>query len=439
MKPLLLLLLTLTLSTILIGAEIVPVWNTTVEGDVKDMDFLKGQNEILMLVGEGSKGQIQRRNPDNGELIHSFNYPLSSSTKFAITPDSLRFIHINGNGALLRGIDEDFTILKYFEVKQEDTIRITFSVIAVDPIRPIAYVTTYGWNKNNNLPAPRGKVIAYNYETGEHIKDLTPYGEYEYTAIEVSDDGRYLATLNDNKAYLKVWDLNTMEQIIDEPLFDNSNDWCFAEDIYFSKVDKNVIYLSGDFSKKVASNENGQGTFKFNLNNKSRELLLPDAIYASGNLVMLENETIIFNTSTSRIAVLNLITNRLDWYGFPPKKVYPENTIYNENEKYFIGSGGNDLSKYKYDNITSTEIYDEEEIRITPNPTNSTVSLKIECTEPIINFQIYDTNGNSLIRSTIENQIGDLQFDFSTYPSGVYFLTIQCDNQIKTYKIVKEG
>ena len=50
------------------SAEIIPVWNRTIEGKVQDMEFLKGQNEILMLVGEGSNGQIQRRNPENGEL-----------------------------------------------------------------------------------------------------------------------------------------------------------------------------------------------------------------------------------------------------------------------------------------------------------------------------------------------------------------------------------
>ena len=80
------------------SAEIIPVWNKKVEGEVSDMEFLKGQNEIIILI-EGINGQIQKRNPDDGEIISSYPIALSEEiTKMSLTPDSLRFVLINGHG-----------------------------------------------------------------------------------------------------------------------------------------------------------------------------------------------------------------------------------------------------------------------------------------------------------------------------------------------------
>ena len=431
---------TMLIATTLTSAEIIPVWHTgSGAGDIQDIEFLKGQNEILMLVGEGPNGQIQRRNPENGDLINSFSTPLSTGSKFAITPDSLRFVQIDGNGGLLRSVDDKYTVMGSFDIKQEDTIGIYYSVIAIDPIRPYAYVTTYGWYKKTNFPAPRGKVIVYNYETGEHIIDLTEYGEDEYTAIEVSPDGKYLATLNDNKAYLKVWNLETMELIINEPLFDEkSNKRCESRDIYFSKLDDNVIYISGNFTKRINSKDIGGGTFKFFINDKTRELLLPDAIYTSGNLIFLNEETIILNSTSQRIGILNLSTDRLDLYGYPPLNIYTENIIYNEKNNYFVGSDGNELSKFLYDRQTSIKTVIEEEIIISPNPTNGFVNIELNGVEPIINYQINDVNGLMIYQTSIQNNAGDLQVDFSPYPVGIYFITINCGGELKSYKVMRE-
>ncbi|MFA7325728.1 MAG: T9SS type A sorting domain-containing protein, partial [Candidatus Kapaibacterium sp.] len=142
---------------------------------------------------------------------------------------------------------------------------------------------------------------------------------------------------------------------------------------------------------------------------------------------------------TFRIAVLNLVTDNLDWYGFPPKNVYPENVIYNKQLNYFIGTGGNELSKFLYDSQSSVNNTIEDEIIISPNPTNSLVNINLNCTEPIISYSINDTNGILLKQATTENHINNLQFDFTPYPTGVYFLTLNCNNLAKTYKIIKEG
>ncbi|PKL81076.1 MAG: hypothetical protein CVV25_01170 [Ignavibacteriae bacterium HGW-Ignavibacteriae-4] len=74
---------------------------------------------------------------------------------------------------------------------------------------------------------------------------------------------------------------------------------------------------------------------------------------------------------------------------------------------------------------------------ISPNPTSSIVNIDLNCSEPLVDYQITDINGASVSQTTIANQFGSLQIDFSAYPTGVYFLTINCKEPV-TYKIIKE-
>ena len=425
----------------LIGAEIIPVWNTTVEGKVQDMEFLKGQNEVLMLLRGTTEDYIQRRNPENGELISSKVESISDFASFVLTPDSMRFVQINGIDASVRMLDENYTKIKTFSLQniQEENIVVYLTSIAVDPIRPIAYVTTSGFNKTSSVKSARVKVIAYNYETGEHVKDLTPYGEDEYTAIEVSHDGKYLATLNDNKAYLKVWDLETMELVINEPLFDeNSTDWCRAEDIYFSKLDENVIYISGFFSKQI-NDKRKNGIFRFDINESRRNRVIQDGLYDGSKMIFLNNETKIVNTDYSSFSVLNLTESTLDLNYSLPNNIYTAIVKHCSEGNYFLGSSSNKLSKFLYDSHSRVKNKIKEETIISPNPTNSIVSINLNCNEPIINYSINNTNGILLKQASIENLVNNVQIDFTPFSSGVYFLSILCNNQQKTYKVIKEN
>ena len=72
-----------------------------------------------------------------------------------------------------------------------------------------------------------------------------------------------------------------------------------------------------------------------------------------------------------------------------------------------------------------------------PNPTSSLVNIDLNCSEAMVDYQINDITGATVARSTIANQSGKLQLDFSAYATGVYFLTINC-KEPKTYKIIKE-
>lgn len=416
------------------GAEIIPVWNTTVNGDIQDIEVMPGGEQFMLTTG---LGEIQIRNSVDGELVRSHidQTNLFMNGYFEFTPDSTRVVMcISG---LLQLIDiQTFERIKYFAFGP-DSIANGFSDIVLDPIRPYAYVTLKGWEKTSGQNRPRCKVQVYNYETMQLVKDLTPYGEDEYTAIEVSQDGKYLATLNDNKAYLKVWDLATMELVINEPLFDvNSTDWCRPEDIYFSKLNPNLIYYSGLFTKSV-NNDRLSGVFTFNMLDHNKKRFIKDGFYSGNNMILFNNETRVFNTSSLRIAVINLNEEILEWYGFPPDKVNSDKVIYNEKENYFIGSAGNDLSKYRYDSQSNIENFIEDEIIISPNPTNGIVNINLVCSESILNYQISDITGAAVAQSTLANQSGNLQLDFSAYTTGIYFLTINC-KEPKTYKIIKE-
>ena len=421
------------------SAEIIPVWNrTATNGKIFDIEFMPSGEEFILT---SSTGEIQIRSSSDGELIreHIDTTNLFMNGYFEFTPDSNRIVI--ARSGLLQIVDlETFERLNYFAFGKDSVIK-GFGDVVLDPIRPYAYVTLNGHSRETGIVDLRCKIQVYNYETMELVKDLTPYGEYEYTAIEVSQDGKYLATLNDNKAYLKVWDLETMELIVNEPLFDiNSDDWCKAEDIYFSELEQNIIYYSGMFTKQVTPKDvTPPSIYKFNINTKESELLLPNEIYSGGEMIFLDNETNVISTTPFSIGVLNLINNSLEWYNKPPMNVFSTLVRYNNKSKYFIGASNNELSKFLYDSQSNVEANYEEEIRISPNPTNGFVNISSNCSESFIDYNISNINGILLIQSTIENNVNNLQFDFSQYPSGVYFITINCNNQQQTYKIIKEG
>lgn len=440
MKSVLLAILTTTIlmSYTLSSAEIVPIWQTeSGAGDIQDMEFLKGHNEFVLLVGVGSNAQLQVRTTETGELINTVPIGTSTNSRIVITPDSTRIIHLNGGIAQVRNISENFSVEGYFGV-DSDSIIYGFTDIAIDPIRPLAYVTIYGWKGAHPNITTKSKVSVYNYETREFVEDLTELGDYEYSVIEVSDDGKYLATLNDGKAYLKVWDLETMELIVDEKLYaDNQENLCQSQDIKFLKSNNHQLYISGTFTQEVYANK-WHGTFSFDLVERKRNLLIPDKIYSSENLILLDNETRIFNSSRTRIGVMNIINSELEIYGLPPDDVYSTIVIYSSDFNYFIGIERDNISKFQYDSQTSVKNSYEEEIIISPNPTNSFVNIELNCVEPIINYQINNLEGLLISQSSMHNQNNPLQIDFSGYTPGVYFLMIRCGNESKSYKVVRE-
>ena len=432
---------TMLIATALQSAEIIPIWNKeSGAGDIQDMEILPGGNEFMLTTGGG---EIQIRNTENGELIrsHTDNTNLFMNGYFELTPDSTRVVMcISG---LLQLINlENFERLNYFAFGN-DTIAKGFKDIVLDPIKPYAYVLITGWEKTSGKNELRSKISVYNYETMELVKDLTDYGDYEYTAIAVSDDGKYLATLNDGKAYLKVWDLVTMELIRDVQLYDdklpNTDWWCDSKDIQFSKLNSDVIYYSGNYPNKIYDSKQNNGIRKFIITTDANSFNIQERSL-SGKFILFDKDVRSLICTYGTIFFYNYLDKIQEFYNKPPPEIYVGGkTIYSEKNNYFVGYSGSNFCKFLYDRQTNIESEYEEEIIIAPNPTNSYVNINLNCMEPIINYQINDINGLVLFQTSLQNHVGSLQVDFTSYPSGVYFLSVICNNQPKTYKIIKEG
>lgn len=439
MKKLIIIFALLLIAPSVQSAEIIPIWNKALEDNIQDMELLPGGDEFLILSGiaEGSKFQI--RNIIDGELIRQVSGYYASFANFEFTPDSSRIVVTNGaDGDLeLRNLQTFEKINSKFVTRPEGFTAFIKN-IAIDPIRPYVYVTQNGDNGNSSNYEVKSKISVYNYETMELVKDLTDYNSYEYSAIAVSDDGKYLATLNDGKAYLKVWDLETMELIREVQLWDDTlkDFWCDSKDIQFSKLNSDVVYYSGLFP----SNQKGvqAGIHKFIISSEISSEDITNSGY-SGKIILFdkENKSLIYS---SRFLYFNNFKNKTSDRYYKPSGIYPgDGTIYNEIDNYFIGFEGSNICKFLYDGETNIETNIDEQIIISPNPTNSIVNVKLSCSDAQINYQIYDINGEVLMQNTSEIQANGLQVDFSTYPVGVYFINVECNNHSKTYKIVKEG
>ena len=453
----------LTGASSLKGAEIIPVWNK-VNGDgmieemIHDIEFLRGENQFILLAGWAEKGAIQIRDTKTGELLST--YPintLSNYNQIEITPDSNRCIITTGGNKEI-GPTIEFRNLSDYSLISKDSLKLDgdkdptgnpfyylFRDIIVDPIRPLVYVIIEKTNFLLDEFNDKFYLKVYNYETMQLVKDLTPAG-YEnenLKCFDVSDDGRYLAALNEGKAFIKVWDLETYELIKNKQLFDNNltnpNDYrCEAQDIEFSSINNDLIYYSGKFPDKLKPDKSN-GIFKYSYMNNLIEFIDLKVRYDGGKLILLNNENNILSYKGNVLYFINLRLNEIELTVYPTLEYPLDQKTIKTTDGLYIGFSLAFIGALKYDSQSKVETVLEEEIIISPNPTNSIVNINLNCPNPIINYSINDTNGIILKQSTIENQINNLQFDFSPYPSGVYFLTLNCNNQSKTYKIIKEG
>lgn len=452
----------LTGASSLKSAEIIPVWNKVngegmIEDMIHDIEFLRGENQFILLAGWAEKGAIQIRDTKTGELLST--YPINTLSRYnqiEITPDSNRcIITTGGNKEIgptieLRNLS-DYSLISKDSLKSDgdkdptgNPFYYLFRDIIVDPIRPLVYVIIEKTNFLLDEFNDKFYLKVYNYETMQIVKDLTPAG-YEnenLKCFDVSDDGRYLAALNEGKAFIKVWDLETYELIKNKQLYDNNltnpNDYrCEAQDIEFSSINNDLIYYSGIFPKSTEEID-PNGIFKYRMISNNSELVNLKQRYSGGRFILFENETQILNYNGNALYFIDLKLNETLLKTIPTLEYPLDKKAIKTSDGLYIGFSGAFIGSLKYDSQSNIETGLEEEIIISPNPTNSLVNINLNCPDPIIKYSINDTNGLILKQSTIENQINNLKFDFSPYPSGVYFLTLNCNNKTKSYKIIKE-
>jgi len=462
-KKLFLLILTVAMliASTLSSAEIIPVWNKVNEaGIIHDMEFLRGENQFILLAGLGEEGTIQIRDTQTGELVSSFPIPtLGQFNQIEITPDSNRFVMTTGGDKVnspsieIRSI-EDFSRINRLQIQMDkdsvDTHNnpyyFVFKDVVIDPVKTYLYAFLTKTNYFNDDDIDRTWLRVYNYETMEEIINLTPVG-YEYElmkCMDISEDGRQLAVLNEGKAYLKVWNTETFDltkdkQLYDDNLLKNEDYWCESDDIEFSSIDDNLIYFSGGYP--MMNNEfNPFGIYNYVLNENSVNKINQDENNYSGDFILFNQDKRMLLSSGGNDEIINMELNNIeipfqDFYSdFPSSK----KVIFSSLNNIFVGTSVFKSGSVKYDSQTNIENNYEEEIIITPNPTASFVNINLECSEADINYQINNSEGVLVFQNTVTNQSENLQIDLSHYPSGVYFLTIDCKNPV-TYKIVKEG
>lgn len=425
------------------SAEIIPVWNKALEDNIHDIEILPNGDNFLLLYGIAEGSRFQIRSVEDGELVREIPGYYASFANFELTPDSNRIVVTSGRGGdlELRNL-QTFELIKGKFVSRPEGFSAYIKNITIDPIRPYVYVTQYGDNGNSSDFEVKSKVSVYNYETMELVRDLTDYEGYEFSSIAVSDDGKYLATLNNGKAYLKVWDLATMELIRDVQLYDdklpNNEWWCDSKDIQFSKLNSDVVYYSGRFpSNEQDKFYNGIMTYNI-MEDKSTNKWLN--YFIGGKFILFDGEKKLMNCNSTYVDIFDLNSQSLNTrISLSIDVPIQERAIYSSEKQIFIGNAKHLIGAIKYDRESNIESLYEEEIIISPNPTNNFVNIELNCIEPLINYQINDINGLIIFQSSIQNQVGDLRIDFTSYPSGVYFITINCGNDVKTYKVVREG
>ncbi len=82
----------------------------------------------------------------------------------------------------------------------------------------------------------------------------------------------------------------------------------------------------------------------------------------------------------------------------------------------------------------SNEEFGINEIKVFPNPTNSTININGNNT--IKTIELYDNQGRVLV--TKEVNANQTNLDISGYTNGVYFVKITTDAGIKLEKVIKD-
>lgn len=461
------LLLTILASIMLIpstltSAEIIPKWNKINEaGEIHDMEFLKGEDTFILIAGIGEKGVIEIRQTETGELVRSLPIPyLSYKNQIEVTPDSSKILITTGGDKEsqptieLRNIN-DFTIVNSFKLDMDEDsvdekggkLYYRFRQAIVDPVRPFVYTIVEKTNFISNHTPEKYWLRVYNYETMNEVTDLTPVG-YENEKLkcfDVSDDGKLLTALNDGKTFLKVWDLEKLELIENIKIYDNDYDQdpnyyaCVLDDVEFSSVDNNLIYLSGKIPDKSVE-YSSYGFYKYLISEKLKIKEMIDENKVGGRFTFFSDESRVLLSGGVMNSVFNLIKNERELYA-PTDIKYPTGSIvlYSNLKNCFLGAASHIFGIYRIDTKSNIIEIKNNNHFISPNPTTGLVNIKINCFESYQYVKIININGSILKEFIFDKLKSNIQLNFNSYQSGVYFIIINCGENLTNYKVIKEN
>jgi WD40 repeat protein len=412
-------------------------------GKILDISFIEGGSKFATLI---ENGEFQIRETETGNILKKFNnFSLASFANFELTPDGNRVLVANSsNGSIALYNLNDISLIKGASIYYGDTIATWVTNMAIDPVKPYVYVTIYARKGTTSNLIQRGQISVYNYETMELVAHLTDFTNEYYPCLAISPDGNYLTAINYGASYLQVWDLKKNElhrkfQLYD---IDGKGDFvCSPQDIRFSEKNNGNIFYTGKFPKINGLGSEYDGLFIYNvvkndiINDTFRSIV-------GGIFCGFDDDERIIHTNSFDLKILNIKENIEEFstsiWKLTDSLVFHNNIIYSIIYDKIIGSGSNKMTMIRYDRETSVPSDPEPDKIIYPNPTNSTAIIEITCKNPSIEYQLMDINSRILEESasvTVNNQ---LQIDFSKYPTGIYFIRLNCDNRILTYKILKK-
>ncbi len=120
-----------------------------------------------------------------------------------------------------------------------------------------------------------------------------------------------------------------------------------------------------------------------------------------------------------------------------PYGAYPRIDV-SPDGQFIVSSIGRYVDKwYAYFDKVSVDENDEKEDIIYPNPTTNSVTIKTDCGQPNVHYQIIDAQGRVFAEKDANIANSALQIDFTKYPAGSYLIRLFCGNEIFSYKVIK--
>jgi WD40 repeat protein len=233
-------------------------------------------------------------------------------------------------------------------------------------------------------------IVLWDIET---MKPITTLGYTSGIARDIafSPDGKYLG-VTDSDGYIKVWDLETKEKIVD-----NIHTYKEGENLYASGIefthDSQFLIVSGGYPNNSSTKI---WTFP--------EMDLIRAYY--GKLASGTNFAI--SPDDSLLTVLNAYYLHMLRLNYNPSSI--------KNKEY------------------------ENDTLIIPNPIKDLLTIELQ--NPILNttiVKIYDSKGVLIEQISNKLRIGSttLSYNCSHLPAGAYFIIIEQNGNFKQYSFVK--
>ncbi len=434
----------------LFSGDIQFLWSKSLDsGVVYDLEFMPDNNYFIM----GTTYSTQIRETATGNIIKSYPFYLG---QIEFTPDSTKMITQHEYNIQLRNIS-DLSIIKQYTLPWgTDTTDLNYELssigwdhLVVDPVRPLIYAVRHraGYVSSNKYVDIR-RIMIYNYETMQEVGELTLPDDINshIKYIAISNDGKYLASINEAESHIMVWDLNTRQKIRNFKLCegDPNATWGEPGQIQFSSLNSDNIYFAGKFRQsKDYVGYAGQFSYSI-LENK-----IIDGTFGFGELRTWSQSFTLFDdeerslTPSWDLMILNLKTKLIE-----QQILYDTISIgdvavgrmkYSQSTGYFIGGGSNLFSCIKNKVITNILTHEFDYI-IYPNPTTSDITIERNCSELLQSYSISDIHGNMLSsQNNISPGYEAITISMSKYPANIYFIRYTCGSTVSVYKVIKQG